>query len=344
MMDCKIVFKCEKEMTGYILQKHVEKQPQGHIDHSRGQCREVLQVFKQLCNKECRLQLQVAFKDHLRSHAVFEWTMQDTPINQQNVWSLPCLLASTGCNFGCVPGRIHGIGGYHRTLWWLYRPWHCSNGSWDRCNNHQSKAERSMTSSLQWIEKICGRFGGFLTDLDNLFLRGTDQYPKDLVKAHVLFSEWSDEIVIEYTLKLLLQWPPIYGVQYAHMIGCFYFMSVKMVIVACYSYNERVSVKTFTSWIYVWYHVIMYNPDLYSLNFMMVPLDLCTHMLASRTVSMVMQYLWCTSARDNMLASDCKLHHMVPRLCTFQHYLKTVVHHWWAQWVEKYMAKFGSTV
>jgi len=122
MMDCKIVFKCEKEMTGYILQKHVEKQPQGHIDHSRGQCREVLQVFKQLCNKECRLQLQVAFKDHLRSHAVFEWTMQDTPINQQNVWSLPCLLASTGCNFGCVPGRIHGIGGYHRTLWWLYRP------------------------------------------------------------------------------------------------------------------------------------------------------------------------------------------------------------------------------
>jgi len=44
---------------------------------------------------------------------------------------------------------------------------------------------------IDFLKKVpCSRFGGLLTDLDNHFSRGADQYLKDLVEAYVLLVNY----------------------------------------------------------------------------------------------------------------------------------------------------------
>jgi len=55
----------------------------------------------------------------------------------------------------------------------------------------KKKGAREKLLAMDFLKKAPrGRFGGLLTDLDKLFLRGADQYPKDLVEAHALLVNY----------------------------------------------------------------------------------------------------------------------------------------------------------
>jgi len=55
----------------------------------------------------------------------------------------------------------------------------------------KKKAARDKLLAMDFLKKAPrGRFGGLLMDLDNLFSRGANQYPKDLVEAHALLVNY----------------------------------------------------------------------------------------------------------------------------------------------------------
>ena len=55
----------------------------------------------------------------------------------------------------------------------------------------KQKGARDKLLAMDFLKKAPrGRFGGLLTDLDNLFSRGADQYPKDLAEAHSLLVNY----------------------------------------------------------------------------------------------------------------------------------------------------------
>jgi len=55
----------------------------------------------------------------------------------------------------------------------------------------KKKGARDKLLAMDFLKKAPrSRFGGLLTDLDNLFSRGADQYPQDLVEAHALLVNY----------------------------------------------------------------------------------------------------------------------------------------------------------
>jgi len=57
--------------------------------------------------------------------------------------------------------------------------------------NAKKKGAHDKLLAMDFLKKApCSRFGNLLTDLDNLYSRGVDQYPKNLVEAHALLVNY----------------------------------------------------------------------------------------------------------------------------------------------------------
>jgi len=55
----------------------------------------------------------------------------------------------------------------------------------------RKKQARDKLLAMDFLKKApCTRFGALLIKLDNLFSRGADQYPKDIIAAHSLLVNY----------------------------------------------------------------------------------------------------------------------------------------------------------
>jgi len=196
--DCNIVFKWEKKMTDYITCKNVmQSDLKAAYTIMWGQCSEALRAKVKSSNEyaaksmDCNCEWLIKTIRGMMLQFDGQWEIHCSITNVHGVyhayWLLQDkLLAIYLEEFTALVDTIEHYGGcigYDTAL----IDYKMAAMTLDA----KRKGAHDKLLAMDFLKKaLQNQFGGLLTDLNNLYSRGADQYPKDLIEAHALLVNY----------------------------------------------------------------------------------------------------------------------------------------------------------